>query len=306
MKNRFTTISDQRPATSDKSRKVLSFGTIASHESSECRRPLPSLVACRLSLVAGPRGFTLVEMLIVVALISLLAMIAVPSFIGMFSAGAESQAYNAVSALLNSARAHALKTNNYVAVHFQPADPAGAAKSDNGYAAILEYDPKSKTFKTPLLKYDQNSDTYVIVPTTSFVPAALPAGVGVGQLSDDYIGGDTYKSGMFDDDTAMRKFMTFTVVFSPQGTVVLKVNGENVKFDTGVGSYFYGDGTSKLWEPDSGTLGYDIQNNAGVRAITIFSRTKTEPLDGTGRQSYLNTSAPFLPVNSYTGQLFPR
>ena len=44
--------SDKRQATSDKSRNVLSFKTIASHTRRELRWLLPSLVACHLSLVA--------------------------------------------------------------------------------------------------------------------------------------------------------------------------------------------------------------------------------------------------------------
>ena len=289
MKNRFTTSSDKRPATSDKSGNVLPCRRFAFHESAGLRPMPPSLVAGRLSLVAGRRGFTLVEMLIVVALIALLAMIAVPSFITMFSAGAESQDYNSVSALLNYARAHALKTNNYVAVHFQPAAGKNSlVKNDNCYAAILEFDPTllagAGAFRTP-------------TNPTSFPPVAMPQGVGIGQLASPFVdvNNDKYDDDELRDD--LDGFMTFTIVFSPQGTVVTKINGKLINFD-GPNSYFDG----SLW-----VVGTATQDKEGVRALTIFSRTKIEPLTAPGKRvEYLATNAPYLPVNSYTGQLFPR
>jgi len=245
-------------------------------------------------------GFTLVEMLIVVALISLLAILAVPSFISMFNAGAEHQAYNAVSALLTSARAHALKTNSYVAVHFQPADRDGSTRGDLCHAALLTYNPATKQFESldPIL----------------FRPVALPAGVGVGQLSDQYIedvgGGDSkYIHGKL-VGTEPYEFMTFTIVFSPQGIVVPKADGQTITFDTtSPTSYFFTSGASvadkrkKLW---NASPGYTLNGQEGVRALTIFNRNKIEPLTAQRRADHLTDSAPFLPVNCYTGQLFPR
>jgi len=251
-------------------------------------------------------------MLIVVVLISLLAAIAVPGFLRMFNAGAEHQAHNAVSALLNSARAHALKTNNYVAVHFQPAGGRTSfAKSDTLYAAILEHRENASTpgtfsFQTPS-------------PLGNFKPVAMPTGVGVGQLTSDYLqhSGGVYTGNYLEsklgyvsgaagepDDPNLQEFMTFTIVFSPQGTVVTKVNGGPIVLDTGDSSYFRNSSSGRQWlwtQPDY------LQDKLGVRAITIFDRSKVEPrTNWTKRNEYLVDNAPYLPVNNYTGQLFPR
>jgi len=174
-------------------------------------------------------GFTLVELLVVVALIALLALVAIPSFMGMFSSGAETQSYNAVSALLNSGRAHAMKTGNYVAVHFQPGDPNGFPPDDNCYAAIMVYDAATQKFMNPS-------------PIGGFAPIALPKGVGVGQVTADYIRTNgtyydlhDYQDTGKDSDRVLYEFMTVTVVFSPQGTVVSNVNGQDIAFSS---SYF--------------------------------------------------------------------
>ena len=285
--------------------------------------------ARRLAGTATPRGFTLVEMMIVITLIVILAAMSIPTIMGMFSAGADNQAYNTVSSLLTSARAYALKTNNYVAVHFQMADPNGdSGRVNTYYAAIMEYDATAPVNGIPGGGNGLTAGGFVVA--SGFEPVALRNNIVLGQLTAPYVdpvkGYNDAKLG----DPDLPNFITFTIVFSPKGTVVPNINGRPVCFktrsDTKSASYFdIGDGSPtdimakapvRLWAltpsagdtytpPMIGTIP-GVQAQQGARALTIFDLTKVEPVDAIKRAAYLNANAQFLPVNCYTGQLFQR
>lgn len=95
-------------------------------------------------------GFTLVEMLVVITIISLMGLTIIPTVIGMFNSGADSQSYAMLTTELSAARTLAIKTSSYVCVHIQQAnadvDP-GIPASINGkvYMAVLIRSPLQLT-----------------------------------------------------------------------------------------------------------------------------------------------------------------
>jgi prepilin-type N-terminal cleavage/methylation domain-containing protein len=84
-------------------------------------------------------GFTLVELLVVISIIAFLGAMLIPSIVGLFSSGADSQSYAMLTAELASARTLAIKTSCYVCVHIQQANDPSIAPAINGkfYMAVL-------------------------------------------------------------------------------------------------------------------------------------------------------------------------
>ena len=70
-----------------------------------------------------PEGFTLVELLVVLALVMLISVIALPSVARIFDSGADAMAYNQMSAQLEAARVYALENSKPAGIHLQLADP---------------------------------------------------------------------------------------------------------------------------------------------------------------------------------------
>jgi len=66
------------------------------------------------------RGFTLVEILVVVAIIILVAVISMPTIRSMQASGARSQAFNTINAALQAARSYAIMNGVNTAARFQP------------------------------------------------------------------------------------------------------------------------------------------------------------------------------------------
>ncbi len=73
------------------------------------------------------RGFTLLEIIIVLGIIVLIASIVLPSISALFSAGADKQAVALLSGQLSAARAGAVLDGRYWAVHVQ----MGALNNDD-------------------------------------------------------------------------------------------------------------------------------------------------------------------------------
>lgn len=71
-----------------------------------------SIVSVRARCVASQRGFTMVELLIVIAIAAILAMIAIPSFRDTLNTTRLNSAYGLVINDLNQARGEAIKLNN--------------------------------------------------------------------------------------------------------------------------------------------------------------------------------------------------
>lgn len=97
----------------------------------------------RRPTAAPARGFTLAELLVVITIISLLGTMIIPSIIGMFKAGAESQAYAMFAAQLSSARELAKRNSCYVCVHVQQAAPDTVTGANKGkfISAVMVRNP---------------------------------------------------------------------------------------------------------------------------------------------------------------------
>ena len=232
-------------------------------------------------------GFTLVEMLVVITLIVLVLAISLPSIVTAFTAGADTQAYNLMAAMLNSARATAMVEGSYAAVHCQLSDRD-------------EHDQKSYL---AVLRYDETNDDFEFDPADTIAP--LPGKIAFGEISGDYLGGtddDEFRnlgSGTGFSDT-LRGFTTFSVAFDSDGQVVKYPNG-NTNGVVISDSNLFGTPSSS-----NGLLWNDPGGEPGVTAMTIFDYSIVEVMSQSDRQDYLDENGQFLPLNLYTGKFFYR
>ncbi|MGB2824952.1 MAG: prepilin-type N-terminal cleavage/methylation domain-containing protein [Phycisphaerae bacterium] len=250
------------------------------------------------------RGFSLMEMVVVIGLVALMASLALPSIIALYNAGADAQAYNLIAAQLTAARALAIEKATYAGVHVQLADAKDGARllrpdmENVCYSAIVLYDSRMRRF-----------DIYGQL-------RRVPGSMAFGKLTERTVnsGDGTYRSDAADKEV----FTTFTVVFSPRGSAVKSVHGSPVWFngehpifsDAGVDTNTLRvTGSQRLWEwanvDPNGSAGQD--DCWAVTALTLFDIG--DYLGGanpSARVKYLNESAQFLPLNVHTGQLFMR
>lgn len=252
-------------------------------------------------------GFTLVELLVVIGVIVLLAAIALPSMIKLFTAGADAQAHNVLAAQTTAARALAIKEGTYAGVHVEFADASlRSTESETCYTAILILDDASGA----------------MVPAPGYTPKKIPGRFAFGEVTGAFVGSDNnYKDldGQLNSGN-LQNFTSFTIVFSPAGQVVKQVKNADIKLgnlivkdggntDFAKSGILFGTSQAKTDYPEI-ILWADSDGRAaepGVTAITMFNAADLLSLeDAADRVDYLNENGQFLPVNVYTGQLFPR
>ncbi len=232
------------------------------------------------------RGFTLVELMVVVSVIIIAAGIALPTVVQLVTAGAEEQAYNVLSAQLTSARALAIRQGTYAGVHVQPAD---SQRVEDGELPNRVY--------TAVVVFDRESGRFDVAD--GFDPRPLPGRIAFGKITDRFVAGGDYRTGAFGTND-IDEFITLTFVFSPDGAVVRTVEGRDVEFNTEEDGFFQG--PQRLW--DGGLANADGE---GVWAVCLFDLEQLLIMDGSAqRAAMLNEAARFLPVNIHTGQVFPR
>jgi len=242
---------------------------------------------------ARRRGFTLLEMMVVIAMIGIAVGLALPSVMGLFNAGADAQAYNLLAAQLTTARAMAIRNHTYGGVHVQLAD--GKDNSGN----LLRPDLAEACFSAIVL-YDRKMQRFQVQGQ----PQRVPGSYAFGQVSGDTVSSGNQWSGGAGTAATLT---TFTVVFAPSGSATKMVEGKPVVFDAN-DPLFYNStaytvaGNTKLWQLPHNTAGTDAKY--GVLAVTMFDYT--EYLTSTNKTEYLNDRGQFLPLNAHTGQLFPR
>lgn len=230
-------------------------------------------------------GFTLVELMVVIALISVATALALPSIMHLFNSGADAQAYNLVGAQLTAARAIAIRNHTYAGVHVQLGDARDASNNPiwpkltgTCFSAIVVRDRKSGLFRV------------------QGQPQKVPGSYAFGKIDSATVSGSSYSA------TDPVAFCNFTVVFTPGGDLAKRVDNGQVQFDSNE-PIFHTDpnatnvtGQSKLWELPAAA--------EGVLALTMFNYTEYILLSGSNRTNYLNSYAQFLPVNAHTGQIY--
>jgi prepilin-type N-terminal cleavage/methylation domain-containing protein len=228
-------------------------------------------------------GFTLAELLVVVGIIGLIAAVTLPSIATVFGAGADAQAYNVLSAQLSAARAQAIQNGEFTGVHVQLADPTLAGNSNlenTSFCAVMEYKRSQSNFEL----------------SEAFESQRLPGTIAFGELTGEFVENSDYKASGFDTDAEVNDFTSFTIVFSSVGAAVKQVEGNDIVFDN---SGLFTD----LWDHD---MAGGASGEPATTAVTMFEYTGFKAADAAGKVAYLNESGQFLPINVYTGQLFPR
>jgi len=237
-------------------------------------------------------GFTLVELMVVTGIMLLVMATAVPSIMTLFSSGAEAQAYNVFAAQLTAARALAIRSGTYAAVHVQMGDVENLGGAC--FVAVLWDDPGTTTREFDL--------------APNHMPRKIPGGIAFGQLSTDFIGAGGYIGSSLDTPNDLEDFTTFTVVFSPIGSVVKQVAPDPSNPYGGIwytdGNLFFAGsqppaGTPALWHNPGGQA-------AGAAAVAMFSYSELRSALP-NCADYLEANAPqYIPINFCTGQLFSR
>ena len=203
----------------------------------------------------------------VLSIILLAAGMVVPGVAALFTAGAESQAYNVMAGLLAGARAYAIQNATYAGVHVQLGD-GSAGLANTCWAAVVALDP---------------NDPNMFRLADGFSPQRMPGSVAMGELKDEFVSGNSYQN-LADDQIG--DFTTFTVVFSPDGAIVGKVGDKQIVCAK----------VQDLWSD------FDPDAEEGAAAVTIFDydefRARTTAQE---RADYLNANGRFLPINRYTG-----
>ena len=258
----------------------------------KCSRNIPP----EASAATAPRqrrAFTLIELLVVIAIIGLIAAITLPSVTKLFSTGADVQAYNIMSALLSGARAYAIQNATYAGVHVQLVTNTALPLDMQGDCYVC------------VVAYDQN--THLFVPAEGFTPRKIPGEMAFGEISDKFV--DPNPAGDYNQvaftAVGINDFMTFTVVFSPSGAVTRNVPGNNIVFDSNQPLFNPAtDPNQRLWDPNIANHG--TTGEAGATALTMFNAGELIYLPEPNRADYMNKNGQFLPINVYTGQMFPR
>ena len=224
------------------------------------------------------RGFTMVEMMVVLGVIIMAAGIALPSINTLLQSGADKQAYNLIASQIRAARALAIETGNYAGVHIQMADkqknPDLAGTCYAGVVAFQQMDNKVN----PKVAYFDVAGGYDVQP--------IPGSIAFGDLSNDRSSMDGGGS-----------FTTMTLVFAPNGRLVYSVQGVPVRLSP---TSAFVSGTRPLWDANRGG---GSNEEYGTSAICLFNYRNFEAADD--KSKFMNVNAIYLPVNVHTGQLFP-
>ncbi len=257
-------------------------------------------------------GFTLIELIVVVSIIGLLTVIALPTAVGLLSAGADAQVYNLLCGHLALARAIAVENGTFAGVHVQIADAdpltGDPNLADNCFIAIVWVDPASLGDAYP---------KFTLADRT--MPKRMPGAIAFGGWNivhePDYIDPDTDGYRVEDagfDTVSVEDFTTFTIIFSPAGSIVAKVNGQNIVFDDA--DLLFADPADpdndppRLWNRSlTGDIPADDDPNLGEPGATIVTLFEYAKFDGNpDKNAFLDENAQYLPINLNTGQPFRR
>jgi len=224
-----------------------------------------------------PGGFTLAELLVVIAMISMPVGIVLPSMLGLLTAGADVQAQGILGAMLGAARGLAIEQGVPTLVHVQ------IGRGDKCWIAIFRLEMK------------QGAPGYgKFVPAEQYPPRRMPGDIAFGGLVKRFISGQDYDS-VINNDAGLADFTTFDIAFSPDGGLVTQVQGNVIQLYADP-EFFSQTAETAVWEvkrPDE----------TGVRAVTVFNYGDLQL--ASPRHTYLTDNCVLIGINSYTGQFLP-
>ena len=254
-----------------------------------------------MNTITRHRGFTLIELLVVITIIVLVSLGVVPTVRKLLKAQTGAQAASLFSAQLSSARAEAIMSGNYTALHSQLSDRDDT--KDQCFLAVLSYQALNPT-----------SQIRGLAMAPGHVPLQVPGNQAFGQLTSYTISGSSFKNIPQD---IRRGFSMVTVMFDRQGQVTPLINQKNPRFvNVSSKGLFTSSATASgtaLWQTKGGDPNNDADSFAywphlpGVTATCVYDYKKLSLLPeppSTARGDYLNANARILPINSYTGSLF--
>ena len=239
-----------------------------------------------MNTITRHRGFTLIELLVVISIIVLVSLGAIPTVRKLLQAQTGAQAASLFSAQLSAARAEAIVSGKYTALHSQLSNRDDDTQ-DQCFLAVLS------------LQSDSGNSGLAMAP--GHVPLPVPGNQAYGRIDGSCISVST-----FSDISNLPKFTTLTVLFDRQGQVTPLMNTTSgftnpQVINANSKELFTSDATA------SGTALWDkslIDDSPGAYGACVFDYKKLDLLDPSDRGAYLDRTARILPINTYTGSLF--
>ena len=251
-------------------------------------------------------GFTLIELMAVIAIIALVSAMVLPTAARMFSATSLEQARQTLSATLTGARAAAIEHAEYRIVHVQVGHEGSTwicsmAGRDEGLGQGMRFGGEGIVW-----------------------PRRIPGRIAFGGIAPGFLTADgaNYKPfdpppGLTDEqiqelaDAELEDFTSFNIGFSPEGQVITSVGDAD---KDGVPDLAL-DGISPVFgwlTPDGETQSVwktCPPPEPGVRAVTYFPYPKVKALPAWGdpgittRAMYLDGNAQFIALSPLTGRV---
>jgi prepilin-type N-terminal cleavage/methylation domain-containing protein len=255
------------------------------------------------------QGFTLTELLVVIALIGLILAVVLPSIGTLFASGADGPARSLMSAMLGAARQAAVENQTYTAVHVQ------MGVDEKCWIGVFSAQISPSDGKLRL------------APLAGYKPQQAPGDMAYGAVDNKWVGNnDTFIA--INDETGYPyqpdwTFTSFNVVFARDGTLASQIptlDGTVNPLDIGAAppnppsadsvftATFANTNTQKIWcSADPVVMGNSTGVNVGrpgVRVMTLFNyKTLRYMTDPAKRATYLQTSCQYLILDPCTGRL---
>ncbi len=248
------------------------------------------------------RGYTIIELLVVITIIVVLAGVALPNIVAMFSAGAQSAAYNMLAAQITAARACAIQNGTFAALHIQMSITNDPKINPGCYVSVMIY--------------DRTYGNFGLAP--GYTPRRMPGTMAIGEISGDFVilpGGTGYQNLTNND---LDDFREMTIVFSPTGSIVNSIGTGGIVLAT----YDPANRRTSLFEnpadpsanlvglwddPSDPTVGWNSTSpESGISAVVLFDNTVLKNAPEADRPALLEKIGRIAPINVYTGQLFDR
>ena len=229
-------------------------------------------------------GFTLIELSVTLAIILMVVAMTLPTMMKLIDSRANMESFNLVAAQLSAARAEAVNDTTYAGVHLQLDTETDMAEK-TAYSMVITIPPANLEDTNPVFKRHD-----------LFMPRRLPGSTAMGKLTSEFITDANPSLYQNLSDANLESFCSFSIIFSPDGSVVTKVKGANIMFDS-ADPMFSGIQT-KIWDHTV------ADNKPGIKAFTLFNYLELLKLEAAERATYLDENGQFLPVNMHTGQLF--